>query len=242
MPFQIKTIENEQEDLQFLGFFSIFKESFKIILTWPKIFIQITLSLILPQSFLFLANNWISKLLLTKIHQNDTYKVASPPSHSVHSEWISYWLIKAVYVIFSMVLSLFIISAVVYIVACIYTGKDIAFKKVMSVVPKVWKQLMVTFLCNFCIMFTYLCILSLVIVLPIIFFYKPERGGRHLGTSQIGVLVIVLLISTLLILGFFYITMIWQLANVVSVMEKSCGFKALKKSKKLIKGKMGTSL
>ncbi|XP_021850769.1 uncharacterized protein [Spinacia oleracea] len=41
--------------------------------------------------------------------------------------------------------------------------------------------------------------------------------------------------------GISYMNMIWQLANVVSVLEKSRGFKALKRSKELIKGKMGTS-
>ncbi|XP_057543339.1 uncharacterized protein LOC130821565 [Amaranthus tricolor] len=35
--------------------------------------------------------------------------------------------------------------------------------------------------------------------------------------------------------------MIWQLANVVSVMEKHYGFKALMRSKELIKGKMKTA-
>ncbi|CAO2827684.1 unnamed protein product [Amaranthus hypochondriacus] len=35
--------------------------------------------------------------------------------------------------------------------------------------------------------------------------------------------------------------MVWQLGNIISVMEKDCGFKALKKSKELMKGKMKTA-
>lgn len=56
-----------------------------------------------------------------------------------------------------------------------------------------------------------------------------------------GMAILLLIITILFMVGFFYMTMIWQLANVVSVLEKNCGFKALKKSKELIKGKMGTS-
>ncbi|CAO2821110.1 unnamed protein product [Amaranthus hypochondriacus] len=35
--------------------------------------------------------------------------------------------------------------------------------------------------------------------------------------------------------------MVWQLGNIISVMEKDCGFKALKKSKEFLKGKMKTT-
>lgn len=35
-------------------------------------------------------------------------------------------------------------------------------------------------------------------------------------------------------IGFVYISVIWHLACVVSVMEKSCGYKAILKSKALI--------
>lgn len=181
MVYQIKSIDNEQEDLQFLNFLGIFKESFKIILTWPKIFIQIILAFILPQSCLFLANNWISKLLFSKINHNlytlHTNRVGSPTyndiSNSIYSEWATFWLIKTAYFIFSMILSLLTISAVVYTVACIYTGKEIAFRKVITVVPKVWKRLMITFLCNFCIMFAYIFVLTLIIILSIMLFHKP---------------------------------------------------------------------
>lgn len=35
---------------------------------------------------------------------------------------------------------------------------------------------------------------------------------------------------------------IWQLGYAISVLENNCGFKAMGKSKALIKGKMGSSL
>ncbi|KMT09156.1 hypothetical protein BVRB_6g132620 [Beta vulgaris subsp. vulgaris] len=68
-------------------------------------------------------------------------------------------------------------------------------------------------------------------------FYKKGQD------VQLGIVIpiIGLIIAIPFTIGFFYMTMIWQLANIVSVLEKICGFKALIKSKELIKGKMGTA-
>lgn len=44
-------------------------------------------------------------------------------------------------------------------------------------------------------------------------------------------------IFVIVIMGFVYMTLIWLLASVVSVLERSCGFKAMTKSIDLIKGK-----
>ncbi|KAL2906821.1 HTH-type transcriptional regulator EstR [Bienertia sinuspersici] len=216
-------MNNEQDALQFLGFYGIFKESIKIILTWPKIFIQITLAFILPHSCLHLANNWITKLIFGK--------------------WATYWLIVVVYFLLTVILSLFSVSAIVYTVACIYSSKKITFKKVVSVVPKVWKRLMATLLCNFCILVAYIFALLLVVAIYAFtyykLFYKPEDGLANLVKA---IRIIGYIEGILFMIGFFYLAMIWQLANVVSVMEVNCGVKALIKSKELIKGKMGTSL
>nr|AFK48911.1 unknown [Lotus japonicus] len=44
------------------------------------------------------------------------------------------------------------------------------------------------------------------------------------------------------IAGLVYLTVIWQLASVVTVLEDSYGFKAMMKSNELMKGKMGLSI
>ncbi|XP_074277003.1 uncharacterized protein LOC141600658 [Silene latifolia] len=46
----------------------------------------------------------------------------------------------------------------------------------------------------------------------------------------------------LLSVGVIYLTIFWQLANVISVMENHCGFGAMKKSRNLIKGQFGTAI
>ncbi|KAL4204792.1 hypothetical protein AMTRI_Chr01g111570 [Amborella trichopoda] len=53
-------MDREPEDMKFLGCLGIYNEAFKIILSWRKIFTRITLALILPLSFIFLAHNFVT--------------------------------------------------------------------------------------------------------------------------------------------------------------------------------------
>ncbi|KAK9997061.1 hypothetical protein SO802_021747 [Lithocarpus litseifolius] len=233
-------MDRAQEELQFLGFFGIFKESFKTIFSRRKIFSQITLALILPLSFIYLAQIQISQLLFSKIIDHnealdDTQKNSTDYeklSHRISAEWAYFWLFKIAYFTILLILSLLSTSAVVYTIACIYTAKEITFKKVMSVVPKVWKRLMVTFLWSFTILFVYSIVaIAIIIVLLAVFF----------SNSVIGIVIIIILLI-LYLMGFVYISIVWQLASVVSVLEGIRGIQAMKKSKTLIKGKMGVAV
>ncbi|XP_021300664.1 uncharacterized protein LOC110429102 [Herrania umbratica] len=231
-------MDREQEELQFLGFFGILKESFKIIFSWRKIFSQITLALIFPLSFIFLAHIQISQLLFINILRDQDAlnytRVGSSRytklSDILSSEWTAFWLFKAAYFTFLLILSLLSTSAVVYTIACIYTAKEISFKKVMSVVPKVWKRLVVTFLWSFTIVMVYNVIAAVLLLSSVAF----------LGLSNVGVVIFVVLFI-LYLSGFVYITLVWHLASVVSVLEDVYGIKAMIKSKALIKGKIGVA-
>ncbi|XVF16987.1 hypothetical protein REPUB_Repub10bG0078100 [Reevesia pubescens] len=232
-------MDREQEELQFLGFFGILKESLKIIYSWRKIFSQITLSLILPLSFIFLAHIQISQLLFINIlndQDNLNYTKPGTPGYAklsdlISSEWTAFWLFKAAYFTFLLILSLLSTSAVVYTIACIYTAKEISFKKVMSVVPKVWKRLIVTFLWSFAIVLVYNIIAGVLLFLSVAF----------LGLGSLGIAIFVVLFI-LYLAGFVYISLVWHLASVVSVLEDVYGIKAIAKSKALIKGKMGVAV
>ncbi|KAK9110357.1 hypothetical protein Sjap_018417 [Stephania japonica] len=228
-------MDREQEELQFMSFYGTFKEAFKIICSWTKIFSQITIALILPLSFIFLAHIQISDILFAKILTNEQaldYTRSGSPMYNriadrLSSEWTVYWLFKGTYLLFVLVFSLLSTSAVVYTIASIYTGKGISFRKVMSVVPKVWKRLMVTFLCNFIIILGYNIVSLLVFVLWFLI----------MAPTIIGVVFLVILFVVYLV-GFVYISVIWHLASVVSVLEDKYGIQAMVKSNALIKGKM----
>ncbi|XWS21718.1 hypothetical protein CRYUN_Cryun30bG0078700 [Craigia yunnanensis] len=232
-------MDREQEEMQFLGFFGIYTESYKVIFAWRKIFSKITLSLILPLSFIYLVHMEVSSLFFRKIIHNeielDHTRSGSPKyekiSDLVSNELAYFWLFKAVYFTLFLILSLLSTAAVVYTIACIYTARELTFKKVMSVVPKVWKRLMVTFLCIFVAMFFYHVV---AVVIFIVWLFS-------IGASDMGYAFFVILII-LYFVGFLYLTIIWHLASVVSVLEEAYGFQAMVKSKNLIKGKLWVAI
>ncbi|KAI8015748.1 hypothetical protein LOK49_LG05G02584 [Camellia lanceoleosa] len=228
-------MDREQEEMQFLGLFGIYRESYKIIISWRQIFSQITLALILPLTFIFLAQIEVSDFLISKIIHTEIQRDETPIgsktynklSDLISSEWTTFLLFKFIYFTFLLVFSLLSTAAVVYTIACVYTARDITFKKIMSVVPKVWKRLMITFLCAFLAFFAYHVLAFLTVVL-----WFVTLGFTKLGWFVFYVLWIIYGIGSL------YLTIVWQLASVVSVLEDYKGLRAMLKSKDLIKGKM----
>ncbi|XVF39168.1 hypothetical protein PTKIN_Ptkin01aG0013700 [Pterospermum kingtungense] len=228
-------MDREQEEMQFIGFLGIYKESFKLIYAWRKIFTYITLSLILPLSFIYLLHMELTSLFVRKIFHNEielsqtrsgTPKYEKLSDH-ISSEWAYFWLFQAAYFTLFFIYSLLSTAAVVYTIASIYTARELTFKKVMSVVPKVWKRLMVTFLSIFVAMFLYHVVAFVVFIV-----WALSMGGRDIGV------VVFVILRIVYGVGFLYLFIIWHLANVVSVLEETYGFKAMVKSQNLIKGKL----
>ncbi|XP_011027399.1 PREDICTED: uncharacterized protein LOC105127717 isoform X2 [Populus euphratica] len=237
----MKTIvmEREQEEMQFLGVFGIYKEAYKIIFSWRKIFSQIALALILPLSFISLAHIEVSNVLSGKIINNQVELLGTEAgtkrynklSDHVSSELAYFWLFEAAYLILSLIFSLLSSAAVVYTIASIYTNREVSFKKVMSVVPKVWKRLMVTFLSVSVAFFAYTVVAILVSSLVLIIAWFVFTGFHYLKVFySFGIVLLVLYF-----MGFVYMIIVWQLASSVSVLEEACGFKAMTKSRALIK-------
>lgn len=105
------------------------------------------------------------------------------------------------------------------------------FRKVLSVVPRVWKRLMVTFMCIFVAMFLY-NLLTVMLFITVVML----AGDTSTGSA------ILILLLILYAVGFVYMSIVWQLASVVSVLEEDYGIRAMAKSKDLIKGKLGLSI
>ncbi|XP_014522322.1 uncharacterized protein LOC106778840 [Vigna radiata var. radiata] len=232
-------MDREQEEMQFLGFFAVYRESYKIIFAWRKIFSKITLTLILPLSFIFLLHIEVSNILFGKIVKSSQQMMETPQGtpqyHSLinmlSSEWTTFILFKLIYFTFLLIFSLLSTSAVVYTIASIYTAREVTFSKVITVVPKVWKRLMVTFLCTFAAFFVYNVMAGLVVII-----WALTTGGRSGGVGLFVVLAI------FYFAGFVYLTVVWNIASVVTVLEDSCGIGAMLKSNALIRGKMGLSV
>ncbi|KAG5525186.1 hypothetical protein RHGRI_031760 [Rhododendron griersonianum] len=229
-------MDREQEEMQFLGLFGIYLDSYKIIFNFRRIFSKITLAFILPLSLIFLAHIEVSEFIFSKIirteYQRDRFREGSYQysklSEHLSSERVAFRLVQFVYFTFFLVFSLLSTSAVIYTVASVYTRRDVTFRKVMSVVPKVWKRLMVTFLCVFLAFIVYNVVFVLTIILWIVSFRHVDFVG----------LLFLLAIVISYIVGSVYMAVVWELASVVSVLEDIKGFEAMTKSKNLIQGKM----
>uniref|UniRef100_A0A7N0UB28 Transmembrane protein n=1 Tax=Kalanchoe fedtschenkoi TaxID=63787 RepID=A0A7N0UB28_KALFE len=225
----------EPEEMQFLGLFGILKQSFKLIYTWRNIFIRITLALILPLSFILLAHIEITHLMLSQLISNEItlagFRIGSNKyeklSDLITSEVIALSLFKVAYFTFFLIFSLLSTSAVVYTVASAYASREFSFGGVMRVVPKVWRRLMATFMCMFIAMFVYNFCFGVGVILCDVFI-------GFSGTE----IVILSSLFVLYLAGLVYMSLVWQLASVVSVLEESYGLRALVKSKNLLKGKL----
>jgi hypothetical protein len=234
-------MEIEQEKMQFLGLFGIYKESYKLMFSWKKLLNQITLILIIPLTFNFLIQIELSNVLIQKILHHTNQMTQTNPNtpqqqkliEIISKEWAIFFLIKIAYFVLILVSYLFSTSAIIYSVGSIYTGaKDLTFNKVMSVSTNISKKLIGTFLCTVMIVFIYNIIATMIAIMSALTFGVRNGGG----------IAILMIIGILYSVGIIYLIVIWQLANVVTVLEDSYGFEAMMKSKELIKGKIGLSI
>eukprot|EP00250_Pteridium_aquilinum_P027219 c34456_g1_i1 orf=302-1294(-) len=214
-------------------------ESGRILGQYRRLFFSLASTLILPLCFMLLAHHLVSGPLVHKIRHNEHYIEEHPGTPDaerreadVAGEWASLLAFFVGYLLFVLAFSLLSTSAIVYSVACIYTEKSVSYAKVLGVVPTVWKRLLITFLWVFVIIAAYHGISILTIHLTIINFADIS--------TPLFVIVIVLLIIAFVFLH-IYISCIWHLASVVSVLEDSYGFFALKRSFNLIKGKQAVA-
>ncbi|PIA57011.1 hypothetical protein AQUCO_00600021v1 [Aquilegia coerulea] len=210
------------EELQFLTLSSILKESINIPKLSTKTFSLITLTLIFPLSFAILAHSIFTHPLLNQIQSQ------SPSNPKTHQEWTQLFIIQFFYLIFLFAFSLLSTAAVVFTVASIYTSKPVSFTSTLSAIPRVFKRLFITFMFVSLLMIVYnvvflACLVVLIISIetdnPILFLF-----------SFIGLFVLFVFVHV-------YITALWHLASVVSVLEPVYGFEAMKKSRDLLKGK-----
>ncbi|KAF4373249.1 hypothetical protein CsatB_021435 [Cannabis sativa] len=210
------------EELQFLTIPNILRESISIPKQSPKTFYLITLTLIFPLSFAILAHSLFTHPLLAQL-QNPY----ADPEETGH-RWKLLLVFQFCYLIFLFAFSLLSTAAVVFTVASLYTSKSVSFSSTVSAIPKVFKRLFVTYLWVSLLMVVYnlLFVGFLILLIAAIDIQNP-----FLVVFSLIVIVLLFLVVHI------YITALWHLASVVSVLEPIYGFAAMKKSYELLKGK-----
>ncbi|KAI3921897.1 hypothetical protein MKX01_005586 [Papaver californicum] len=208
-------MDKDLEEFQFMGIFKIYREAYKVTLSWKKIFSQIALALILPLAIISLAQIEITDLLKNNIEFNLNTAL------------------RAICGIFLVIFSLLSTSAVVYTIPCIYSSKDITFKK----------SLMITFLWYFLIVILYnLIVVVIIFLLAIVSLVLAQIFSVQLDwRSPITIFVIVIIVLIPYMIGAIYISLVWYLASIVSILEDIRGIEAMKKGKALVKGKIWIS-
>ncbi|XP_059657192.1 uncharacterized protein LOC132303782 [Cornus florida] len=209
------------EDLQFLTISDIFKESISIPKQSPKTFYLITLTLIFPLSFAILAHSLFTHPLFSQIEYR---------SGSHTHQWTKLLLFQFCYLIFLFAFSLLSTAAVVFTVASLYTSKPVSFSSTISAIPSVFKRLLITFLWVSITMIAYNIVFVCFLLLLVI---AVDTQNTFLFVFALIVIFILFLVVHV------YITALWHLASVVSVLEPVYGFAAMKKSYELLKGKIG---
>ncbi|KAK7359613.1 hypothetical protein VNO77_01575 [Canavalia gladiata] len=210
------------EELQFLNIPEIVRESISIPKRSPKTFYLITLTLIFPLSFAVLAHSLFTHPLISQLQSP-----FQDPSQTSH-QWTLLLLIQFSYLLFLFAFSLLSTAAVVFTVASLYTSKPVSFSSTISAIPKVLKRLFITFLWVTLLMILYNLVFLLSLVLLLI----------ALDTQNSFLLFLAVIVILLLFLvAHVYITALWHLASVVSVLEPVYGFAAMKKSYELLTGR-----
>ncbi|KAL0928701.1 hypothetical protein M5K25_000616 [Dendrobium thyrsiflorum] len=203
------SMDCEPEELQFLGIICIYREASKLIVSWRRLFTQISVSLIVPLS-LILVNIDISYVFFDCNEYALKHTASGFPSQTrllyrLSSEWSAF-------------LSKFIYHHALLVFSLLSTA---------AVVPKAWRRLALTFLFGFLFLASYNFIAIIVLVLTILI----------AGENVIGI-VMILFLSLAYLVGLVWISVVWHLASVVSVLEEDYGLAALRRSKDLVKGKM----
>ncbi|KAL5713483.1 hypothetical protein ACHQM5_015553 [Ranunculus cassubicifolius] len=217
----------------------------------PKTFILIALIFILPLSIAIFARSLFTIPLLSLIPvygvDNDDYK------------WSQFFIFELIYPIFVFFFSLLSTAAMVFTVASIYASRPVSFSTTLKTIcywfgrsltnladhlllpfgrapsslhlasiPKVFKRLLITF--GYFSLFLILCN---IFVMGSIMMYSFLDKDDH-------PIIFALYFNVVYYLIFFpvymYITALWHLASVVSVLEPLSGLAAMRKSKKLLKG------
>lgn len=243
-------MEKDAEELQLLGPFGIIREACNILRSsCTKLLGQLTLSLLLPLSFAVLSHTLVSQPLLRKIGWNGVIfnyqmEFGSYTSESTLWELTSgsrdLIVFVAVVTIFIYVFRMLSTATVVYTVASIYTAeaKNLSYARVIRIVPRVWNRLVITYLWDFIIFLAFYNASGLALFL--LTFFCRETGYK---LNSEGFVCSSILITLIFLCADVYISTVWNLASVVSVLEdKYHGLGTMWKSKNLMKGKLMTAL
>ncbi|KAK1305468.1 hypothetical protein QJS10_CPB11g01619 [Acorus calamus] len=209
------------EELQFLSLTSILKESIIIPRSSPRTFTLLTLILIFPLSFASLAHSLFTHPLLLHLQHSHS-------SSSTRRDVLLLLFYQLLYLLLLFSFSLLSTASVVFSVASLYTSKPLSFSTSLSALPSILPRLFRTFLWVSLLMVLYNLIFAFSVVLVVI---AIDADNSFLFAVSLFVSL------SLFLIVHVYITALWHLASVISVLEPVCGLAAMRKSRELLRGR-----
>lgn len=216
------------------GFLELLKGPFKILATNGKL-LAITASI-------YLIIYSLSYILFTSSTQpliaDLTFKlfalVSSHPGTPEFTELLvaitkdtgTFLGIEAAYSVFLFFVRLFAETAIVIIASCYYNGSNLSLKELFMTVLKTWTRPFVTLF--------YVQLLSLGYTS---LFFLPALVPSLTLFDHTKILIALLIVLAIIFVTFnLYLSVVWSLAVVVSVVEDTYGLSALGKAREVVKG------
>ncbi|KAL7224582.1 hypothetical protein ACSBR1_025951 [Camellia fascicularis] len=227
--------------LEFLGFVGILKESIKLLLQSKngKLIATITTISILLNSLLssslilstrpFIGDLLAKQALLYLPTQNSSDTDPADMFVDIKHDIRILLVVEFAFFLASFTVSLFSISSMILASAVTYYGKSLSFKDLLSMFFKLFVRPLVTFL-----QFKLTVISYIIVFVLALMFSLAIVGTDHLFTFILINIALCLLTS----IFWIYLSVLWSLAMVISVIEESCyGIQALRKASRLVKGR-----
>ncbi|GLT80424.1 hypothetical protein SLA2020_518630 [Shorea laevis] len=208
----------------------ILTDTYKIFLQNGKLMALITLLIISFHSILDISNYFFSiKPLISDLMVEIFFPGFATPGIPEFSELISgeykdFRILELIYILISSTASFFFATATTYAAAMTLSGRKLSIKALASTTVKLWRRPLVTSFYMTLLAFGDFCLcLIILITLLLIFGIIPSKA-----------LVITLAFPFVII--YAYITVVWELSFVASVLEEKSGIEALGKAANIVRG------
>jgi hypothetical protein len=219
-------MELATQDLAALGAADLIRVSATIPRAAPRTFALLTACLVFPLSFAILAHSLFTHPILRRIKTSDYTAGAA--------QWAALFGYQFLYLIFLFTFSLLSTAAAVFTVASLYAAKPASIASSLSALPTILPRLLRTFLWVSLLMFSYNAVFVVILILLIVALGPSPSSSTPPSLSF-------LLLAVLIVLVFLaihvYISALWHLASVISVLEPICGLAAMSKSRQLLQGR-----
>ncbi|KAK3165706.1 hypothetical protein QOZ80_1AG0036670 [Eleusine coracana subsp. coracana] len=227
-------MELASQDLASLGAAELVRVSASIPRAAPRTFALLTGCLVFPLSFAVLAHSLFTHPILLRIQSS-----GSDGLHSDSAQWLRLFAYQFLYLLVLFTFSLLSTAAAVFTVASLYASKPASIASSLAALPPILPRLLRTFLWVSLLMLAYHLVFALAVLFLLIIFVPNAADTSALPSLSF---ILFLLVVVFVFLGIHvYISALWHLASVVSVLEPLCGLAAMAKSRQLLQGRTGTA-